>query len=233
MSDQGIYAGPDRTSANIAAGIGQLIQNAQSLGLTWTLRPATVSLRLDAGADQYSIVYDADTAPITANNMTGRVLAPGQRVYGVIVPPAGNYIIGTTAEQRLIGATVVRGSTLQTIPSGVATSISWDAITYDPLSFVGTVPNTTFSIPSGMGGLYVAQARVQTSPGVGAGQAYLQWNVSGFGIPFRQPFGANDNNASATMMYTLIENQTMTVQAFQSTGGGIGLIGEALIYKVG
>lgn len=66
-----------------------MVDGAKRLGLTWTLRPATVT----ANADGPSVVYDGDTILVGAVPLNGSAI-PGDRVMMLQIPPGGNYIIG-------------------------------------------------------------------------------------------------------------------------------------------
>ena len=84
----------EATQAQIAAIVG----NAQRLGLTWTLRQATIT---DVNPTVLGI-YDGDTGgiagqggtPIAMTSMIGSLLL-GQRVYVIGVPPSGNFVVGS------------------------------------------------------------------------------------------------------------------------------------------
>lgn len=69
------------------------VETAQRLGLTWQLRPATVVIAT-AGSSSVTVVYDGDTATISAVNLLGTLLLAGARVMGIQVPPSGNFILG-------------------------------------------------------------------------------------------------------------------------------------------
>lgn len=77
--------------------VNAVVDNAKRLGLSWTLRPATVSVGTDPNA--ITGVYDGDDAAnlIPFVSLIGECRA-GARVMGLIIPPAGNYIIGTLGE---------------------------------------------------------------------------------------------------------------------------------------
>lgn len=83
--------------ALIGVGAQSIVDRAKELGLTWTIRPATISttaqVQNTVNANE-TIVYDGDSAPIAAMNITGQVVTVGQRVMAIAVPPAANYIIG-------------------------------------------------------------------------------------------------------------------------------------------
>lgn len=81
----------------ISAAAKQIVANAKALGLTWTLRIATISVLQSVGSNEPPLVagtYDGDSVAIGLTNITGEELLPGQRVYCLMVPPSGNFIIG-------------------------------------------------------------------------------------------------------------------------------------------
>lgn len=71
-----------------AAGTQQLIDDAQRLGISWTLRPGTVTI-----SSPLKVTFDGDDTPVAAVSIVG-VLAQGRRVMGLLVPPGGNFVIG-------------------------------------------------------------------------------------------------------------------------------------------
>jgi hypothetical protein len=71
-----------------AAGTKQLIDDAQRLGISWTLRPGTVTI-----SSPLKVTFDGDDTPITAVSLIG-VLAEATRVMGLLIPPGGNFIVG-------------------------------------------------------------------------------------------------------------------------------------------
>jgi hypothetical protein len=81
---------PDQAPALVGIGAQSIVDRAKSLGLTWTLRPGSIA------TDGVSILYDGDTEPINAVNLTGDAKTSGDRVMGLTVPPSGNFIIGVT-----------------------------------------------------------------------------------------------------------------------------------------
>jgi ribosomal protein S19 len=81
---------PSELPSIISTAVRQVIEQAKALGLTWSIRLATV-----ATGDPLAIVYDGDTVVINAVSMIGP-LSAGQRVYVAIVPSSGNFVIGVT-----------------------------------------------------------------------------------------------------------------------------------------
>jgi hypothetical protein len=109
----------------ISVGIQTVVERADALGLTWDLRPATVS----DGSDPVAVIaaYDGDTASIAMTSMVGPI-PPATRVYAVKVPPAGNYIIGFVTE---IGDLDANSTTQGTVATAAGTEVavpsgSWD-----------------------------------------------------------------------------------------------------------
>ena len=78
----------------VGTGIDAVVRNAGRLGLTWNLMLATVLSGTEAIG--MKVVCDGDTTPLSATSMidTGD-LAQGTRVYLLVVPPSGLFIIGT------------------------------------------------------------------------------------------------------------------------------------------
>lgn len=83
----------EKAPSLISTGVETLVQEAGRLGLTWTLRPATVIL-IDPSPTSglATITYDGDSTGVTAVSLIG-VVTPGDRVMGLIIPPAGNFIL--------------------------------------------------------------------------------------------------------------------------------------------
>lgn len=78
----------------ISTGAQALVDNADRLGMTWQLRPATVITSTASGTVTAS--YDGDDEAIGMVSMIGKP-AIGDRVYAISVPPAGNFITGFVA----------------------------------------------------------------------------------------------------------------------------------------
>lgn len=72
--------------------VQQVVSEANRLGLTWTIKLATVVASSLTGGLAV-VVVDGDTVPIRVSSMVG-VPPAGARVYVICTPPAGNYIVG-------------------------------------------------------------------------------------------------------------------------------------------
>jgi len=76
-----------------AAMVSAIQDNADRLGLTWGMRPATVT-GYDWDTNTATAVYDGDEVGIAMVSLTGPLLA-GFRVMAIQVPPSANFIIST------------------------------------------------------------------------------------------------------------------------------------------
>jgi hypothetical protein len=86
---------PPTTSQPLSSPAKAIVDNAKRLGLTWTMRPATVSsLAFTTTSHPVHIIYDGDTATVAAVSVCG-VVPPGSRVLCIQIPPSGNFIIGS------------------------------------------------------------------------------------------------------------------------------------------
>jgi hypothetical protein len=112
-----------------------IIDNANRLGLTWTMRPATVSsLAFTTTTNPTHIIYDGDTATVAAVSVCG-VPPPGSRVLCIQLPPSGNFIIGSlsgTTQSQLVArdrAVTVNDFTITTVQQDITESaVSFDNI---------------------------------------------------------------------------------------------------------
>ena len=87
MTDE---AGPFDTAATTVSAIAE---NAERLGLTWSMKPATVT-GYDWDTNTATAVYDGDDVAIGMVSLTGPLLADF-RVMAMFVPPSGNFIVST------------------------------------------------------------------------------------------------------------------------------------------
>lgn len=99
----------DKQADAIGVAVRQVIAEAQRLGLTWILRPATV-------LDTSNVRYDGDDEE-TDSRVTNLLESPlfvNQRVMCAIVPPAGNFVIGMLGGGRGLAAESYRDTTVGT-----------------------------------------------------------------------------------------------------------------------
>jgi hypothetical protein len=83
--------GPDRFADLFGVGVETLVRNAFRLGLTWRMRPGTVTEA--TSLEKVMVRLDGDTASILVTSMIGQ-LPLDERVYVITIPPGGNFAIG-------------------------------------------------------------------------------------------------------------------------------------------
>jgi hypothetical protein len=77
----------------ISAGTQALVEDPKRLGLIWTVRLGTVITSITGSV---TVTCDGDTVPINVVSTIG-TLGVGARVYVLIVPPSGNFVVGQVA----------------------------------------------------------------------------------------------------------------------------------------
>ena len=104
--------------------VQEIIAQARRLGLTWTLRYATV---LDGGTPKnVTAKFDGDDSTGRGVGGSGFIsligpVPPGSRVAAIYVPPAGQYIIGRVdAPSYIIDAGVASVTPVANTPTSVA-----------------------------------------------------------------------------------------------------------------
>ena len=191
MNDEDVIAAAVAAAVQAATAV---VGDARRLGLTWTLRPATV---IASDGMAISIIYDGDTAELPATSLIGNP-ATNARVMGLIIPPGGNYIVGryglegkiatqfqdisATAQVTLTGVDQLMTGTDITVET-VSDAANWEVNTN--FDFRETVAGTTVAL----GRLYVdgvAQSKeaifgfAATTERATIGQSYVgQFSTSG------------------------------------------------------
>lgn len=171
----------------LVAALQQMIEQSRALGITWSVRLATVST-----SSPLTITYDGDnannTSPMTATSMIGPLL-PQQRVYGLIVPPAANFVIGyagtkppTSIPFFLNGQTTDGGIVASSVGAEAAIpSGSWDTeplYTFDPLC-VFQVHMTGLYLADDEGATMNIKVRLGAATTSGTQLAAAQWQARG------------------------------------------------------
>lgn len=135
-SPQSFAAGDLAPGDSLSVGAEATVANADRLGLTWKLRPATVA----GGADPtvVSLTLDGDDVLTVAYSLIGP-LNNGARVMVMMVPPSGAYVTGVIGSQvtsnvqsyRYVPASpqVITGTTLTTLVGSDFTFTKWGATT--------------------------------------------------------------------------------------------------------
>lgn len=218
---------PDPSVAMATAQVKAIVDNADRLGITWTLRPGTV-----ASSSPLTVTMDGDTVPISMFSMIGATYA-GQRVWILIVPPSGNYVIGDALGTQL-GARA-RVTNAQSINNNTDTPLIWNQIDENSgATFIAT-NGTTFTIPAD--GLWSITAVLVVAAGGGA-RNFVAINATSTltGAPgvYRATF---DNAAEVTTVAAatvpMLAGDTFTVSAFQSSGVARTVSAWVGVYRTG
>lgn len=217
----------DFEGAMAQAQVRALKEQAQALGLTWSL---TIATAVNTTGDQIMAVCDGDSEAIAVTSMIGTPHG-GQRVWVMKVPPSGNYVVGLVGSGR-IGAQFTRSATAQTIPNGVPTDISYDTESFDTDGFI-TVPSTTFRIPVGLAGMYAISMRLLLAPGSGGSRNFLEIVPSGGTLAYRQSFDAGEDLSTCTAIGPFTEGQTFVTRLYQTNGTNVDIVADTVITRLG
>ena len=214
-------------SQDALATVQAVVENAQRLGLTWALRPATV-----ASSDP-TATFDGDTAPIAMTSLIGTV-RPGQRVRALIVPPSGNFIVGVIdplPRLRLRNASFV-------LVGGADQTISWDIqdeATGGPW-YAGGLPATTIMVPED-GWYSIVAALTTDTQGVANSRQIVSIEPSiasgGLGGFFYRTFwGIGEVQGSTSTYIPLTTADTITIHGRQNSAATMVAAATVIIAKV-
>lgn len=106
-------------SEEIGVGIEALVETFRRMGLAWRLLPATVFADNTNTPSSTKVTIDGDTDPTRAISMVGQV-PQGARVFLMVVPPQGNYIVGIgTGGMRIWKSQLTQADTLLSLTAAV------------------------------------------------------------------------------------------------------------------
>jgi hypothetical protein len=236
MTKDGIYNNRTDLANLLGVAVQEMVSQGRALGITWNLRLGTVATAqglTDLETQMVTVTLDGDTVPMSVDNFSGTPVAPGYRVAVVQVPPAGNFIIGAPTIGRPVGATATGSA--QSIPNSVGTNLTWDSVTFDSGGFAGETPFTSWSIPTGLDGVYAISARFSLAAAGGTRNwITLDGSPTFPGIDARAFFGTGENVGSTTVVLPLSGGNTVFCQVFQTSGGPLNTAGKAFsIYRIG
>ena len=96
--------------ALVAMGVRELVATARRLGLVWRLHLATVSVDQTSPYTTVEAMLDGDEVTLTMVNLTGTILAQGDRIAAIQVPPSGTYAIGVLGPSLLAAFDLTRAA---------------------------------------------------------------------------------------------------------------------------
>jgi len=214
----------------VAVAAQAIVANAQRLGLTWTLRIATVNIvtsesRVDA-------VYDGDVEAIGMENITGEALATGLRVYVLMVPPGGNFIVGFVGDQGDLFANASTAGSLASATGASEVAIpaaSWtvSGTAYEPIFMFlpGLIYQLTISgaiLPAAFPGACIIRVRKGSASTSGTQLIYFEkdWATSG-GLELLHIGWIK--NATPTPVFTKLSLTIQRISAFTMALYGDGV----------
>ena len=106
-----------------------IVDNANRLGLTWRLSVGTVTEA--SSANRFLVILDGDEVEISVTSMVGLAFV-GQRVYVIMIPPAGNYAIGGVS--RIFPGQRIATSTETTVSAGFTAETIINTVTAELVS---------------------------------------------------------------------------------------------------
>ena len=120
--------------------VGEVQSEAVPLGLQWQIQTATVIAGSSAAAFKVQLTGDQSSKSVIAFSMVGPVRA-GERVYVLVVPPAGLYVVGRMS---------VEGSEIETGGESVAfTTLTSFTVAVTFSRAFTALPNVHTNIDSG------------------------------------------------------------------------------------
>ncbi len=188
-----------------------VVENKEQLGLTWGLRPATVS-----SASPLEAILDGDSAAIGVISMTG-ALSVGERVYVMYVPPSGNYVMGRCLPQPLLRARLTNAALAQ----GVPTNISYDTVDEEAGDWgINAATFATITIPEsgiyqmtavlGLGSNAVAGSRQEINLG-------FTTTIANWSINFRGSWSNGGSAGAASALIRLNKGDSFLTRVFQDS----------------
>jgi hypothetical protein len=200
----------------MTSAVQSVLEQARALGLTWTLRIGTVAV---AQSDSLTVIFDGDTEPLDVVSLLGPTVSTGQRVYCLIIPPAGNFIVGTAGARNVpsLRATAVGFS----FTAGSVT-ITWTSAPEQEGGFILSVPTTTIRFP--VDGWYVINITLEMAD-IGIVNSIQQLamtaasTVPGWANPFTYAtnWSISSNRGTLAVSNRFNAGDTFTVAAFQNS----------------
>lgn len=217
---------PDLNTAMATAQVKAIVDNADRLGITWTLRPGTV-----VSSNPLTVTMDGDTVAIGMFSMIGATYA-GQRVWVLIIPPSGNYVIGDALGTQL-GARA-RVTNALAIPNNTQTVAIWNQIDENSGATFIAANGTNFTIPAD--GLWAITFQ-PTLSGVGGTRNYGAVNVTsaltGAPLIYRSSYDAGEDRTNVGIVIPMLAGDVFDASVAQNSGGPQTLAAWLSVYRVG
>jgi hypothetical protein len=205
------------------AGTRELLREARRLGLTWGLRPATV-ISVD------HVRYDGDDEETLTRvvNLLESPLFVAQRVMCIFVPPAGNFVIGSLTDTRILFE--ARRVAAQSIPNASETEIEWDTIDVDTHGGWAAGFETDWTAPFA-GWYHLTGGCGWASGGTGTGRRGVFWRINHVGANgggvLMSNVGSTGTHCIAARGITvpLEAGDSVQLTSFQEQGSALNTVG--------
>lgn len=129
----------------------------------------------------------------------------------------------------------LRRTTNQTIPNSTQTDISWNVEDQDTDGFI-SVPSTTITIPSGLGGMYMFTYRASGSVIDDTARHFLSialiTSIASMPVYHRLPMWAFEDLGEISVMLELAAGDTINCNVFQSGGSSQTFTAWLSMYRV-
>jgi hypothetical protein len=200
----------------VAAAVRTLVSDTERLGISWTLKTGSVST-----SSPLAVVCDGDSVAVLANSMIG--LVPGAaRVYVIVVPPAGHYIIGYVGETNQLLGTAGMGTM-----DFVNATTSAGPVTAETVILISDVMTWQ------AGRAYSATFRQYNRAAGGSSGALFNLRSGGLTGPMLETvlaLGSGDNNIEWEVIFSNNSTNTftgtlaLTMQSIGGVGTVLGLV---------
>jgi hypothetical protein len=197
-------------------GVGaQAIQDrARALGLTWTMRPATV-VTYDSNTGKATAIYDGDTVALGMDCLVGG-LVNGQRVMGMAVPPGANYILGTfgtsvATTPQMVGYTSAFGNTAATTAELLVQTLVTSPLSTGRCYEVRVSGHYTMSVANSTGIVRMRKTNI-------GGTVFAEWGTGPVSV-----FGANTSTTNSNK-FQVTSAGIITMVKTLASGGAASII---------
>ena len=211
----------------LARQVADTVAGTARLGRIPTLQPATV-IDTNTATGVIDVLPDGGgTTTVPAATLVG-IPEFGSRVMLLYEPPAGVFVVGYIGARRSphLAGGYWRRSVTQSITPATLTAMSFDNAVFDSDGYIGSIPGTTFTIPTQQSGRYLFTAAAAFTP-VPPGRASIELNAPTYSVSQRASIdGAHgEDRAGVTAFFNLAEGDTVTFNVYHETFGFLSVTG--------
>lgn len=135
---------------------------------------------------------------------------------------------GSSASVSVVGASITRQATAQSIPSASLTVISWDTEEFDVGGFFTSATPTRVTIPTGMNGYYALSGQIAFAATAGGAERTIAFRKNGttnfaYGTAYFTSSAPSTPNISGRTVY-LTAGDYIEVTAYQNSGSSVNTL---------